>query len=164
MRVMLLAGLLTIVLFGRKNKIQFYNYHPHSSFGMKKLKVLMLLLICGIFSSCNPNFWLEVLATTLVDMTSTSTSSYNTSSVYTPTYTGSTTNTSTSSSQSYQKTAHPRKCTNCAHIGNGKCKLCRGTGKWYNTASSAYQTCPHCNGTGKCQVCNGTGTTGYDYY
>lgn len=80
-------------------------------------------------------------------------------------YSGVSSGTSTSSSsKDYQKTAHPRKCTSCAHVGNGKCKMCRGTGKWYNTASSAYQTCPHCNGTGKCQVCNGTGTTGNDYY
>ena len=72
--------------------------------------------------------------------------------------------TNNNSNSGYKKTAHPRKCTSCAHVGNGKCKMCRGTGKWYNTASSAYQTCPHCNGTGKCQVCNGTGTTGNDYY
>lgn len=135
---------------------------------MKKIKVLLLLLVCGTFSSCNPNFWLEVLAATLVDMSSAPTSSYSTSSSYTPTYTGSTistsTSTSTSSSKSYQKTAHPRKCTSCAHVGNGKCKLCGGSGKYNTISDPVYRTCPHCNGTGKCQVCNGTGTTGYDYY
>ncbi len=77
---------------------------------------------------------------------------------------GTSTSTSTSSSKSYQKTAHPRKCTSCAHVGNGKCKLCGGSGKYNTISDPVYRTCPHCNGTGKCQVCNGTGTTGYDYY
>lgn len=77
---------------------------------------------------------------------------------------GTSTSTSTSSSQSSRKTAHPRKCTSCAHVGNGKCRLCRGSGKYNTISDPVYRTCPHCNGTGKCQVCNGTGTTGQNYY
>ena len=133
---------------------------------MKKIRILILVILCGVFGSCDPNFWLDVLTTTLVDMSASPSTNYNSAvgtATYVPsTYTG--VSSSSSSSQGYQKTAHPRKCTSCSHVGNGKCKNCGGTGKWFNSGSSKYQTCPHCNGSGKCQVCNGTGSTGVDYY
>ena len=49
-------------------------------------------------------------------------------------------------------------CNWAATIGNGKCKVCHGTGKdsLFGIDATTY-ICEACGGTGVCPTCNGEG-------
>ncbi len=49
-----------------------------------------------------------------------------------------------------------KKCHADANPGNGKCKICAGTGFHVYP-----EPCERCTGTGKCHVCDGSGKCQY---
>jgi len=52
------------------------------------------------------------------------------------------------------------RCGDCDGVamGNGKCKVCHGTGQNVHLNSDSVD-CENCHGTGVCPTCGGTGSS-----
>lgn len=120
------------------------------------------MLLCGVLTSCDPYFWMGMMAG-MMSMPTT----YNTynaypsyTSTYVPTYdySGVSSTSSTSTSTSTQK-EFLHTCSHCA--GSGKCPVCYGR-KIANRMGMTY-ACTTCNDKGDCPLCHGTGKYGKVY-
>ncbi len=129
---------------------------------MKKLKFVLMVVLCLSLSSCSPEFW----GALLIGLTTPTYNSYSSYSSYstTPTYSSSS---SSYSGSTYSSGSSSSSSSSSSNKGQRTCSQCNGTGqviksgtgfgnrKWCSicgkeVADSHYHgTCPGCNGTGK---------------
>ncbi len=131
---------------------------------MKKTKTALVLLLCSVLTSCDPYFWMGMMAG-MMSMPTYNT--YNTYPSYTPTYVPTYTPT-TDWSTAPISTGTSTGTSSSSSSSSGTCNLCNGTGKQiketYVGGSTPDKWCSTCNkkvyaghSHVRCSLCGGDG-------
>lgn len=131
---------------------------------MKKTKTALVLLLCSVLTSCDPYFWMGMMAG-MMSMPTYNT--YNTYPSYTPTYVPTYTPT-TDWSTAPISTGTSTGTSSSFSSSSGTCNLCNGTGKQiketYVGGSTPDKWCSTCNkkvyaghSHVRCSLCGGDG-------